>query len=295
MESLGAIRRDDIERLAHEAGFDLCGVCRAEPMEDHMRRWLQEGYGGDLEYLHRNLEMRLDPSKIVEGGRSVVVCGVNYKSRYSLSNDTGIASYAMLRDYHKTLRKRLKHLLRSLQQLYPEMQGRPFVDTAPLLEKALAVKAGLGWVGRQSLLVTPQYGSFVSLGEIVIDCEVDSYSDSAEGDRCGGCRRCIEACPVGAINDDRTIDTRLCISARTVERVEVGEATLAGWVFGCDMCQSCCPHNQSTPLASDEELQPRLTPPTREEWLTMSDEQFDHLSEGTPLRRSSLGRIRSLL
>ncbi len=288
------LRSADIKRLAKLAGFDLCGVTHAAHMadgEEHFRRWLGAGCGDPLPYLHRNMEVRFDPSALVPGACAVVVCGVNYKSEYSLQNGAGIASYALMRDYHKTIRKMLKQLFSELQQLEPALQGRMFTDSAPLLEKQLAVAAGFGWIGRQSLLVTPEYGSFVLLGELVISVEADQYDEPYVGEGCGTCRACLSACPASAINDNRTIDARRCISARTVEMDDGGDDPLAGWVFGCDGCQSCCPHNRATPLSTNPYMQITLTPPNSEEWMQMSQEDFDALTAGTPLRRATLERI----
>ncbi len=295
------LRIADIKRLAKLAGFDLCGVTRSTHLVDgeyNFRNWLGRGCGDLLPYLHRNLELRFDPSALVPDSRTVVVCGVNYKSEYSLQkrscDGAAIASYALMRDYHKTIRKMLKSLMRELQQLDESLEGRLFTDSAPLLEKHLAVRAGLGWIGRQSLLVTPDYGTFVLLGELVISSEVNSYDEPymADGvDGCGSCRACLTSCPASAINADRSIDARRCISARTVEMEECGDAPLSGWIFGCDECQSCCPHNRNTPLYTNPDMKPIIAPPTVVDWAQMTHEQFDGLSVGTPLRRSSLDRI----
>lgn len=298
------VKIEDLKRLASEAGFDLCGVTRAEYMaeaEGRFREWLSGGNGEQLEYLHRNLDLRFDPSKLVDGARSVVVCGVNYKSQYSLSQSAesgvGIASYALMRDYHKSLKKALKLFLKELQCLYPAISGRCFTDSAPLVEKHLAELAGIGRVGRQSLIVTPQFGTFVLLGELVIDHEVDRYDEPLRGDTnpCGECRRCVDMCPAKAINDNRTIDARRCIACRTIECSDPGSEPLHGWIFGCDVCQSCCPHNKMTPLATNPDMQPIITPPTAVEWLSMNEEQFARFTQGTALKRSSLARIVSII
>ncbi len=296
------ISSTEIKRLANLAGFDLCGITPASALplgEERFRGWLAKGYGDTLPYLHRNLEVRFDPSALVPESRSVVVCGVNYKSEYSLKphGDEGcnIASYALMRDYHKTIRKMLKSLFAELQRLDPSLQGRSFTDSAPLLEKHLAVAAGLGWIGRQSLLVTPSYGTFVLLGELVISSEVDRYDEPFVGDGCGECRACVNSCPAHAITDERCIDARRCISARTVEMDDFSDEPLGGWIFGCDGCQSCCPHNRKTPLYTNHNMRPIVTPPTANGWQQMSVEEFDKLTFSTPLRRSSLERIQRLL
>ncbi len=299
MEGCLVLRNEEIKRLALEAGFDLCGVTRAEYLPEgasRFRQWLKSGYGDGLDYLHRNEELRFDASKLMEGARTVVVCGVNYKSQYSLAqwgdSGVGVASYAMMRDYHKTVKQKLKHMLQRLSKIDPSLAGRCFTDSAPLLEKALAVRAGLGWIGRQSLLVTPQYGTFVLLGELLIDRETDHYDEAfGQESGCGECRRCIEACPTGVINEDRTIDTRGCIACRTIEHDSAGDMPLSGWVFGCDECQRCCPYNRSTPFAHSLEMKPILSPMRAEEWLSMGEDEFVRYAQGTPLKRSSLGRI----
>ncbi len=294
------LRSEDIKRLAKEADFDLCGVTRAEYLpegESHFREWLAAGYGDGLDYLHRNGEVRFDTSRLVEGARTVVVCGVNYKNIYSVAQDladgVGIASYAMMRDYHKTIKRMLKRLQQALTTIYPSLTGRCFTDSAPLLEKHLAVQAGLGWIGRQSLLVTPQYSTFVLLGELVIDRDVDHYDVAlADGNRCGECRRCVDSCPAGVINENRTIDTRGCVACRTIEHKESGSAPLSGWIFGCDTCQSCCPYNQSTPLSQCVDMQPILMRRSAEEWMQTTSEEFAQYAQGTSLKRSSLERIK---
>lgn len=293
------ISSEVIKKLVFQAGFDLCGLTRAEYLageEDHFREWLAAGYCSGMEYLERNQELRFDASKLVEGGRTVVVCGVNYKSEYSLnqgvSDGVGIASYGLMRDYHKTIRKRLKGVMMAIRELDNQITGRLFTDSAPLLEKHLAVRAGLGSIGRQSLLVTPEFGTYLLLGELVISCEVDRYDEPLGRDLCGSCHRCVESCPASAINPNRTLDTRRCIACRTIEHSTSGDGDLAGWIFGCEVCQNVCPHNQRTPLAVNPDMRPIVTPPTAAEWLSMTPERFDRVTQGTPIRRSSLEQIK---
>ncbi|MFI3292228.1 MAG: tRNA epoxyqueuosine(34) reductase QueG [Rikenellaceae bacterium] len=284
-----------IKSLATTHGFDLCGVTRTTPLpqnSEYLKSWLSDGYGSPLEYMSRYEDVRLDPSKLIDGAKSVIVCAVNYKNEYSIvQTPPRIASYALNRDYHKTIRKRLKAMLRDLQLLYPTLSGRCFTDSAPIFEKQLAINCGLGWIGRQSLVVTPQFGTFILLGEIVIDQEVDIYDTPFNGDRCGSCTRCIEACPVGAINNNRTIDARRCISCRTIEVDNSTYLTLNGWIFGCDECQSCCPHNQKSPLFSNPDFEPITQCSTKEEWEKMDNENFIQKYGSTPLKRSGLERI----
>ena len=295
------ISRNIITNLAAEVGFDLVGVVRAEALDDEHNRfndWLLAGNSSTLSYLERNIEKRFDASRLVEGSRSVVVCAVSYLSPYSrgYSDDcrTKIASYALNRDYHTTIKGMLEQLASALKRFEPELKYRSFVDSAPLAEKSYARRAGLGWIGRQSLLVNPKFGSMMHLGELVIDAEVDEYDEPMEGVGCGSCRRCVEACPNGAILDNRTIDTRRCISCRTIEREQSDTLPLHGWIFGCDICQSVCPFNQHAPLHRNPQFDPVVTPEmlSAEHFEVMTDSEFNSIVAQTPMLRAGFERIR---
>ena len=294
-----------IKKLAARAGFDLCGITPARPLDDseaHFREWLRAGRHATLGYLERNLDKRFDPSRLVEGARSVVVCAVGFKNHrsegYPAGCRTRVASYACTRDYHVTRRGMLHSMLAALQRENPGLTGRAFVDSAPLLEKRLAVEAGLGWIGRQSLLVTPQFGTYVLLGELVLTEETDRYDPPFEGVRCGRCRNCIESCPTGAIVAPKIIDAARCIACRTIEpladAIDANDGDPDGWIFGCDRCQSCCPHNQKAPMhrnpAFDPLFDPAGIPP--ETWLAMDEREFVTRFGETPLLRAGLERIR---
>ena len=293
--------RQTIKKLAAEAGFDLCGVAPCRHLADSERRfraWLAEGRQASLGYMERNAEKRFDPRLLVEGARTAVVCAVGYKNRtgegYPAGHRAKVASYACNRDYHTTIREMLRRLFDGLRALHPQLGVRAFVDTAPLAEKQLAVEAGLGWVGRQSLLVTPGLGTYVLLGELLLCDEADSYDAPLAGAGCGSCRRCIEACPTGAVGASRMIDAGRCISCRTIEREPDGESPLHGWIFGCDECQSCCPYNRRAPLHVNRAFDPLFDPTamTPGEWLALTDAEFDRRFGSTPLTRSGLQRIR---
>lgn len=290
-----------IKDLAVQAGFDLCGVARSRHLADNeaaFRRWLAHGYDSSLGYLRNNLDKRFDTRRLVEGARSVVVCAVGYKSAvsggYARDCTTKVASYACNRDYHKSLKKMLQTMLRTLLERYPSLAGRAFVDSAPLLEKQIAVEAGLGWIGRQSLLVTPELGSFVLLGELVLCDEADRYDSPYSGVGCGECRRCMDACPTGAIVAPMTIDTSRCISCHTIEAEPSAEVDLHGWIFGCDECQSCCPYNKKAAAHRCAAFDPVFDPRQlgADEWLGMSEAEFAERFGGTPLKRSGLERIK---
>lgn len=290
-----------IKKLAADAGFDLCGVtpCRhLAQNEEWFRRWLAQGRQASLEYLERNVSKRFDPGRLVEGARTAVVCAVSYKNRagegYPDAHRAKVASYACTRDYHATIREMLGRIFDGLKALDPGLAGRTFVDTAPLAEKQLAVEAGLGWIGRQSLLVTPQFGSYVLLGVLLLCDEAESYDLPFEGSRCGRCRNCIDSCPTGAIVAPRVIDAGRCISCHTIERQPSGEVDLDGWIFGCDRCQSCCPYNQKAPAHVNPSFDPVFDPVamTPEAWRALGEEEFAARFGATPLTRSGLERIK---
>ena len=298
---MATIKNKYIKSIAHDAGFDLCGIAHCKTLSEnynHLHSWLQNGYGASLEYMHRNTDSRQDATTLVEGAKTVVVCAVSYKSDisggYGDNDNCKIASYACNRDYHKSIKKMLLHLFKTLKEEYPTLEGRAFVDTAPIFEKQYAVEAGLGWIGKQSLLITPQYGSYVLLGELVLNLPSDEYDKPLEHIGCGECRRCIEACPTGAIVAPMTIDTTRCISCHTIEKQPSTDINLHGWIFGCDECQNCCPYNKQAKQHKSAHFNPLFDPRTIdiEEWESMSEEQFIDTYGSTPLKRSGLERIK---
>ena len=266
-----------IKKLAREVGFDLCGVARCRNFEDDKRfleGWIERGYASSLEYLKRNIECRADANLLVEGAKSVIVCAVAYKNSvsegYPADHSAKVASYACTTDYHTTIKQMLFDLCKRLKEVNPDFSARCFVDSAPIFEKRYAVEAGLGWIGRQSLLVTPQFGTFVLLGEVVMTAECDEYDKPLETVGCGECRRCVDACPNGAVKE-RHIDTSRCISCATIERRGEGESCdLHGWIFGCDECQTVCPYNRKAPHFTNPRFAPLFNPvertPDREEF-----------------------------
>ena len=296
------IPKNLITNAALEIGFDIVGVVPAMPLEEEAQRfggWIDRQYHSTLAYLERNGEKRFDASKLVEGARSVVVCGVAYLSEYSRGYPEGwrtkIASYALNRDYHLTIKEMLVALAERLKEYAPGLRFRAFTDSAPLAEKSYARRAGLGWIGRNSLLVTPEYGSMLLLGELVINEDVDEYDTPKEFVGCGECRRCVEACPNSAILEDRMIDTRRCISCRTIEPMaKCGNIEFDGWIFGCDACQSVCPYNQRAKFHRNTNFDPIIDPLAldSEAWLSMTEEEFLSLAASTPMTRAGLERIR---
>ena len=287
------ICRTDILQASREVGFNLCGAVPCEPMTEqsgYFEEWLAAGYAERLDYLRRYTDRRADPRLLMEGAQTVVVCAVNYRNALSSGypedfEGAKVASYALATDYHTTIKKMLRRMLALLREKYPSLDGRMFVDTAPIFEKAHAVRAGLGRVGRNSLLITPQYGSFVLLGELLLNDVVDEYDAPLDWNPCKGCEVCVRRCPVGAINPNRTIDPRRCISARTLE-TSAGELPLCGWVCGCDECQTRCPHNAGKPLADNELFAPLIDPLADSAQALLQSRTLDENLRLTPLARA---------
>lgn len=290
-----------IKELATEVGFDLCGIAQYRRLEDDrafLEGWIEDGYASSLDYLKRNIECRADANRLVEGAKSVIVCGVSYKNSasegYPADHSAKVASYACTTDYHTTIKQMLFDLCKRLKEVDADFAARCFVDSAPIFEKRYAVEAGLGWIGRQSLLVTPQFGTFVLLGEVVMTAECDEYDSPLETVGCGECRRCIEACPNSAVKE-RHIDTSRCISCATIERQGEGEkCNLNGWIFGCDECQTVCPYNRKAPLSTNPRFAPLFNPVamTSEDWLALSEEEFSEKFGSTPMKRAGLERLK---
>ena len=285
-----------IQQCAKTAGFDLCGVARCQSFDSDrlfLEQWLEAGNGSSLDYLKRNIDKRADASLLVAGAKTVIVCGVAYKNSLSMgypeSCKQKVASYALTTDYHITIKQMLQQLCTLLKQQHPTLSGRIFTDSAPVFEKRYAVEAGLGWIGRQSLLVTPQFGSYVLLGVAIVCSECDHYDSPLQGVGCAQCRRCVDACPNGAIAD-RHIDTRRCISCATIERDNNGATPLNGWIFGCDECQRCCPYNAKAPLATNPLFAPTFDP-LAVDWHKRDDAEFALRFANTPLSRATLQRL----
>lgn len=291
---------------AVKAGFDLCGIARFRTMDahdGHLGRWLEAGYGSMLGYMHRNREKRNDLSLLVGNACTVIVCAVSYKNEASMAipsrEHPGVASYAIVEDYHVTIKNMLFQLMCSIKERYPQVGGRYFTDSAPVFEKAWGEVAGIGVRGKNSLLINPRLGSFILLGEVIIDDECTEYSSSLTDDICGKCTLCMDACPNGAIVSPRVIDARRCISCLTIEMpaCESDRTMTRNAIFGCDICQSVCPHNRRAPMHVNPRFDPVADPSTmtREFWENITQEEFDRLFARTPMTRAGLENIKKHL
>jgi epoxyqueuosine reductase len=293
-----------IKRLARELGFDLVGITSAEPSRyrDYFRRWLDDGAAGTMEYLAQRFEERTDPAMYVPGARSVVCVAINYHTPLEPVPDEArehhgrVARYALGDDYHELIKRRLHKLADAIRELSPGAVTRCGVDTAPVMEKELAARAGVGWIGKNTNVINADVGSWLLLGEVITT--LDLPFDAPSTDHCGTCRRCIDACPTGAITDAYQLDARRCISYLTIEhREEIPEEfhdKLGDWLYGCDICQDVCPWNGKPLDAIDPALQPRFRTGTLDlravqNWGT--DDYRDQLS-GSAMKRVKLPVLR---
>jgi len=287
-----------LRQLAQEARFDLCGFARAEPIPaEHLGRWLEAGYAADMDWMGARAAERLDVARLLPGARTVVSFACNYLVDDAAAAGSPIARYARGRDYHATLRDRIRAFRRGLRARYPGVETYAGVDATPLMEKVWAVRAGLGHVGKNGCLITREYGSWVVLATMVLDAEVDAYADGMAADRCGPCRLCLTHCPTEAILPGRMVDARACLSYQTIENEsEVPEplrAALGGTVFGCDICQQVCPLNRAPMPTPDARFLPRpVAGLTARELAGMDRATYDALVPGTALARAGYDGLR---
>ncbi len=283
-----------LERLALDAGFEQVGFARAEPIPpEHLAGWLEAGFAADLDWMKARVDERLDVTKLLPGAKSVIALACNY---HRGDERSPIARYARGRDYHTTMRHRLRTLRRTLRETFPGVHDYGSVDAAPVMEKVWAARAGLGYVGKNGCFITPGLGSWVVLAVMILDAELDAYAAGPTEDRCGRCTLCIAACPTGAIDEARRVDAGLCISYQTIENVAAVPGplrdALAGHVFGCDVCQEVCPLNDA-PVRAGERFAPRAVAGcTALELAAMTPEQYAQWVPGTALARAQYGGLR---
>ncbi len=289
-------KSEKIKAKALELGFLSCGISEADFLSDEkdaLQKWLQQGMHGEMSYMERNQEMRLDPRLIFEGARSVISVLLNYypKKEQQDAEAPVLSKYAYGKDYHFVLKEKLNLLLKYIQEEIAPCNGRPFVDSAPVLDKAWAAKAGLGWIGKHSNLISVEHGSFFFIGELIVDLPLEPDQKTVR-DHCGTCTRCIDACPTQAIVAPGIVDARRCISYQTIElRGELDDKLkdqFKNRVFGCDICQDVCPWNlKSEPHQEpDFEPHPQLLELTRKEWMDMDYALFNELFRKSAVKRT---------
>jgi epoxyqueuosine reductase len=308
---------DRLKQKARDLGFELAGIAPAAPADcfDRLRAWLAEGFAGEMDYMHRHAQARRHPGAVLPEVRSVVMVGMNYRPdegraggvsslrtgaadtqgadapRSPAGSSGQVARYARGADYHDVLRQRLNRLLEWVQAEVPGCRGRGVVDTAPLLERDFARRAGLGWFGKNTMLLNKRLGSYFFLGALLLDLDLQA-DPPHETSHCGTCTACLTACPTQAFPGPGWLDSRRCISYLTIELkgpipVELREP-LGDWVFGCDVCQEVCPWNRKAPLAAEPAFRarPDLDPIDPVELLGLSEEDFRRRFRDTALLRS---------
>jgi epoxyqueuosine reductase len=283
--TLAARIKDDGRRL----GFDLVAIGPAGPPAHGaaFESWLDAGHAGGMAYLERGRDKRLDPGRVLAGARSVIACALGYLQAPDSAGVPGVARYAWGEDYHAVMEPRLQTLADTVSRLAPGSVARTYVDTGPLLERDLAARAGLGWTGKNTMLLHPDLGSFFFIGIVLTTAEL--AFDATLPDRCGSCTRCLEACPTAAFVEPYVLDARRCISYLTIEHRGPLAAELrpgvGTWAFGCDVCQDVCPWNRRAPATGEPAFQARALPPLAD--LVLLDEAaYRERLRGSPLKRA---------
>lgn len=285
-----------IKKTAHDLGFDFCGIARALKLDNDARRletWLQQGMHGNMQYMENHFDLRIDPSKLVPGAKSVVTLLKNYFPAQQKSAGTpSISKYAYGEDYHDVIRMQLRELLDRSSNEIGQIHGRGFVDSAPVLERSWAVRSGAGWIGKNGNLLTKHSGSFYFIATLILDLEL-SYDDPFAKDYCGTCRKCIDACPTDAIQDDKVINGSQCISYFTIELKdalipEAMKGKLHDWMFGCDICQDVCPWNRFSKPHQEIRFNPipEILDLSTREWQALSEDAFKKIFGRSPLKRA---------
>ena len=292
-----------IQNEALRLGFDDIGFSPAEELtenKEHLQKWLDAGYHADMKYMENNFDKRINPAILVNGSKSVISVLKNYfptDSKLS-SQYPKIARYAYGNDYHFVIKEKLNLLFSFIKtELFHNLEGRCFIDYAPLLERYLAAKAGLGWIGKNSMLINRKSGSYFFIGELVINLEL-TYNNSQVKNGCGTCNRCLENCPVNAITPYKTIDSNKCISYHTIEnKGDISENVknkMNEWIFGCDICQEVCPWNKRAIPTKEQAFYPseKLMSMKTEDWQNLTRNEFDKLFENSAIKRTTFYKLK---
>lgn len=290
-----------IKSEAIRLGFTSVGIAKAEKLahdESRLQHWLQKGYHANMHYMENHFDKRLDPTKLVEGAKSVIVLTHNYFPASELSSQKyKIAKYAYGDDYHEVLKEKMKLLLTFIENQLGQVNARIFTDSAPIMERSWAVKAGLGWQGKNTLLIQKGLGSFYFLSEIILDVELD-YDKPFTTDHCGSCTRCIDACPTHALLPNKILDANKCISYLTIENKEdiplQFKNQWQNWIFGCDICQDVCPWNHFSLSHNESAFLPNqyLIDFQPENWENIDEVDFEKVFKKSPIKRTKLNGIK---
>ncbi len=290
-----------IKNQAAELGFLGCGISTADYLDKEaprLEKWLQKGMHGSMAYMENHFDLRLDPRKLVPGAKSVISLTFNYftPKKQKDSEAPKISQYAYGTDYHFVVKDKLKDLLARMIESFGQIEGRVFVDSAPVLDKAWAAKSGLGWIGKNTNLIHPKEGSFFFIAEII--CDLELPVDIPMSDYCGSCTRCIDACPTEAIVAPYVVDGSKCISHYTIELKGALPGGLAphfeNWMFGCDICQDVCPWNRFAKAHNEPQFEPhpKLLDKTKKEWIELTQDTFNELFKKSAVKRTGYAGLK---
>lgn len=291
-------RSKEVKEIAQELGFIACGISRAgflETAAPRLEKWLNGKKHGQMQWMENHFDKRLDPTKLVEGAQSVVSVLLNYYPKERLPEgpeDYKLSKYAYGEDYHFVLKEKLRSLLHRMTERFGEIHGRAFTDSAPVMDKVWAEKSGLGWIGKNSNLISRDSGSYFFIGELILDLPL--WPDDAARDYCGSCTRCIEACPTDAIETPYVVNGSKCISYFTIELKDAIPETFKGkfenWIFGCDICQDVCPWNRFSQPHTEPlfNLNPTLKAFRNKDWEEITEEVFREVFRRSAVKRTKL-------
>lgn len=291
-----------IKQAAHQFGFDYCGISKAVALDEDARRlesWLGKQFHGTMQYMENHFDLRIDPRKLFPGAKSVITFLKNYYPEQIQSTDgPKVSKYAYGQDYHDIIRQQLRELLQELHTNIGQFNGRGFVDSAPVLERAWAQRSGLGWIGKNGNLITKQSGSFFFIATLITDLEL-VYDNPYVKDFCGSCTRCIDACPTEAILPNKVVDGSKCISYFTIELKDLlipdnMNGQFDNWLFGCDTCQDVCPWNRFSKPHQEIGFTPipEILNLSTADWEAMTETQFKEIFRKSPLKRSKYAGIK---
>jgi epoxyqueuosine reductase len=283
-----------VKRLASDLGFQFCGISKAGFLENdakNLETWLKNGFHGEMKYMENHFDKRLDPTLLVEGSKSVVSLLLNYFPTQKQNPDSfKISKYAYGQDYHLVIKDKLKLFYQKIQEEIGEVNGRFFVDSAPVMDKVWAQKSGLGWMGKNGNIIHPKRGSFFFIAELILDLELEA--DGPIKDFCGTCTKCMDACPTDALNQAYVVDGSKCISYLTIELKDAIPVEFKGkmsdWIFGCDVCQDVCPWNRFSLQHQEPVFDPKsnILNFSKEDWVDISDEIFKDLFTKSAVKRT---------
>jgi epoxyqueuosine reductase len=294
-----------VRSIALQLGFSYCGIARASRLDDDARRleaWLNKGMHGAMKYMENHFDLRVDPTKLVPGARSVITLLYNYyPAETPLSSSCKVSRYAYGNDYHEVIRPKLRQLLNQLEARIGKIEGRGFVDSAPVLERTWALRSGLGWIGKNGNLINKDSGSYFFIATLITDLDLE-YDDPYAKDFCGTCTKCIDACPTNAIKPGKTVDGSSCISYFTIELKDAlipdsVKGKFENWMFGCDICQEVCPWNRFSVPHVHEELKPQaaILDFTDDDWEALTEDRFKNIFRNSPIKRTGYkGLMRNL-